>query len=165
MWLPVGNSFAHNETIKNISAGKYHNIRLMAGNSGKCPGQGKDPTTGVDSCAWMTAPQAAITPAAHGRGAAPVPPLFNFGAACWYFAARLSDELEAAGKLVPIGVTDTAIGGQRIEEYMVNDTTLTSCSDRTGTASPEWNGRLYGKQTLPFVGSTIKGWLWYRESE
>jgi hypothetical protein len=197
MWLPVGNSFAHNDTIKNISAGKYHNIRLMAGNSGDCPGQGRDATTGLDACAWMTAPQAAISPPAHGRGAAPVPPLFNFGAACvstlrsclpppvralhvvslcfhqhsdlplhlpqWYFAARLSDELEAAGKLVPIGITDTAIGGQRIEEYMVNDTTLTACSDRTGTASPEWNGRLYGKQTLPFVDSTIKGWLWYRE--
>ena len=219
MWLPVGNSFAHNDTIANITAGKYHNIRLMAGNSGSCPGQGRDATTGVDACAWMTASQASIAPARTGRGPAAVPPLFNFGAACvsqicphrraplarlgatcrsswrhllslsflaprrfplplaprvavvtlsaccsctqWYFAAKLSDELEAAGKLVPIGVTDSAIGGQRIEEYMVNDTTLTACSQRTGEASPEWNGRLYGKQTLPFVDSTIKGWLWH----
>ena len=50
-------------------------------------------------------------PPKRGRGPQPVPPLFNFGAACWYFAQKLSDELEAAGKLVPIGVTDTAIGG------------------------------------------------------
>eukprot|EP01052_Picozoa_sp_SAG31_P026909 SAG31_NODE_2475_length_5641_cov_2.038434_4_plen_473_part_00 len=153
VWLPVGNSFAHNETIANVSAGKYHNIRLMAGNSGNCPGQDGG------TCPWMTASQATISPTKSGRGPAPVPPLFNFGAACWYFAAKLSDQLEAAGKLVPIGVTDTAIGGQRIEEYMVNDTTLTACADRTGATSPEWNGRLFGKQTLPFVDSTIKGWL------
>ena len=83
--------------------------------------------------------------------------------ACWYFAQRLTDELEAAGApALPIGLTDTAIGGQRIEEYMVNDTTLTACSHRTGENSPEWNGRLYGKQTLPFVDMTIKGWLWYQ---
>lgn len=73
-----------------------------------------------------------------------------------------SDELEAAGKLIPIGVTDSAIGGQRIEEYMVNDTTLTACSDRSGEASPEWNGRLFGSQTLPYVDMTIKGFLWYQ---
>ena len=53
--------------------------------------------------------------------------------------------------------------GQRIEEYMVNDTSLTACSERTGETSPEWNGRLYGKQTLPFVDMSIKGWLWYRK--
>lgn len=156
MWLPVGNAFAHNDTLKNISAGKYHNIRLMAGNSGSCPGVGPQ-------CPWMTAEQATIyPPKGNGRGAVSVPPLFNFGAACWYFAQRLSDQLEAAGKLIPIGVTDTAIGGQRIEEYMVNDSSLTACADRTGETSPEWNGRLFGKQTLPFVDSTIKGWLWYQ---
>jgi hypothetical protein len=154
MWLPVGNSFAHNDTVANITAGKYHSIRLTAGNSGDCP----------DSiqCPWLTASEAIVTPPKKGRGPAPVPPLFNFGAACWYFGQRLSDELEAAGKLVPIGLTDTAIGGQRIEEYMVNDTSMTACSDRSGEKSPEWNGRLYGKQTLPFVDMTIKGWAWYQ---
>jgi hypothetical protein len=166
MWLPVSSAFAHNDTIKNITKdGKYHNIRLMAGNSGDCPGMGPTTSTAGQqlpaACPWMTASQAAITPAqTGGRGPPAIPPLYNFGATCWYFAQKLSDQLEAAGKLVPIGVTDTAIGGQRIEEYMVNDTTLTACSDRTGEASPEWNGRLYGKQTLPFVDMTVKGFLW-----
>lgn len=83
MWLPVENAFAHNDTIANITAGKYHNIRIMAGNSGNCPGDGS-------MCPWMTAEQAAITPPqSGGRGPAPVPPLFNFGAACWYFAQKL----------------------------------------------------------------------------
>lgn len=76
-----------------------------------------------------------------------------------------SDELEAAGKLVPIGLTDTAIGGQRIEEYMVNDSSLTACSDRSGETSPEWNGRLFGSQTLGFVDMTVKGWVWYQVSD
>eukprot|EP01046_Picozoa_sp_COSAG06_P003095 COSAG06_NODE_116_length_23262_cov_47.854034_9_plen_78_part_00 len=67
MWLPVGNSFAHNDTLANITkGGKYHNIRLMAGNSGDCPGQ-SDAT-----CPWMTALQASVTPPNKGRGPAPV---------------------------------------------------------------------------------------------
>ena len=41
MWLPVSSAFAHNDTLKNITVDKkYHNIRLMAGNSGDCPGTG-----------------------------------------------------------------------------------------------------------------------------
>jgi len=34
------------------------------------------------------------------------------GAACWYFGQRLAE----LGVTVPIGLSDTAIGGQRIEE-------------------------------------------------
>ena len=94
--------------------------------------------------------------------------IVDFGATCWYFAQQLTDELEAAGKPVfPIGLTDTAIGGQRIEEYMVNDTAFYQCAP-TGTrpaaklaGSRDWNGHLYASMTLPFVDMTIKGWLWY----
>jgi len=107
MWLPVSSAFAHNDTLAAIAAGKYHNIRVMAGNSGDCPGE---------QCPWMTAAAAAVPPPQQGRTPS-VAPLLNFGAACWYFAQKLADELEAAGSLVPLGMTDTAIGGQRIEEY------------------------------------------------
>jgi hypothetical protein len=141
MWLPVGNSFSQNATIASIKAGKYSNIRLMAGNSA----QG---TTNP----WMTAAQSIVD--THSKespfgtttfGTDPSTiPLLNFGAACWYFAQKLTDELDAVGKGIPIGLSDTAIGGQRIEEYMVNDTSLTQCNDRSGEASPEWNGRLFG---------------------
>ena len=40
-------------------------------------------------------------------------PLFAMGATCWYFAARLSE----LGVTTPIGIANTAIGGQQIEEY------------------------------------------------
>jgi hypothetical protein len=42
-------------------------------------------------------------------------PLFSVGATAWYFVQGLVQ----AGVVVPIGVLDTAIGGQRIEEFMV----------------------------------------------
>jgi len=46
------------------------------------------------------------------------PILFSIGATCWYFAQKLTDEMLAAGKTpIPIGISDTAIGGQRIEVH------------------------------------------------
>lgn len=38
-------------------------------------------------------------------------PLFEIGGTCWYFAEALAE----GGLSVPIGILDTAIGGQRIE--------------------------------------------------
>lgn len=57
MWLPVGNAFGINDTLGNISAGNYNNIRVMAGNSGSG-------TTNP----WMTAVQASVVPPQQGRG-------------------------------------------------------------------------------------------------
>jgi hypothetical protein len=45
----------------------------------------------------------------------------------------------------PIGILNTAIGGQRIEEYAVN-TTLDACTQRAGEDIPWWDGQLYGQQ-------------------
>jgi hypothetical protein len=42
-------------------------------------------------------------------------PLFQLGATAWYFVQGLAER----GVTVPIGILDTAIGGQRIEEFMV----------------------------------------------
>jgi len=83
--------------------------------------------------------------------------LFQFGATCWYFGQQLAD----LGVDVPIGLADTAIGGQRIEEYSVN-TTLDVCTDRSSENIPWWDGQLYGQQVLPFVDATVKGWVWYQ---
>ena len=118
-WLPTSSSFTINATIGNITSDtnpKYRNIRMMAGNSGD--------GNSIVSNPWMTALQAAslLPVGIHGS---PYRKILDFGATCWYFAQKLTDELHTAGKEVfPIGLTDTAIGGQRIEEYMVNDTTV-----------------------------------------
>ena len=34
MWLPVANSFSRNKTVAAVKAGKFANVRLMAGSSG-----------------------------------------------------------------------------------------------------------------------------------
>ena len=65
----------------------------------------------------------------------------------------------------PIGITDTAIGGQRIEEFMNNGTTYTnylSCPDSVGGTEVKsaWNGQLFAKQVMPFVDMTVKGFTW-----
>lgn len=58
------------------------------------------------------------------------------------------------------GIVDTAIGGQRIEEFLVNDTTINSCSNSRVDAGV-WNGQLWAKMVMPFVDTTVKGWAWY----
>ena len=48
----------------------------------------------------MTAAQAAVLPPnTTGDSKTFARPLLNFGAACWYFAQKLTDELEAVGKV------------------------------------------------------------------
>eukprot|EP00041_Stephanoeca_diplocostata_P010993 m.177446 g.177446 ORF g.177446 m.177446 type:complete len:685 (-) comp18367_c0_seq2:175-2229(-) len=146
MWLPVLNSFSRNDSVKAIVAGKYSNIRGMFGPSASTNTGGKT---------WMSAPQAI----ADGTVDKPSYSLFNMGATCWYFAQRLVDE----GITTPIGIADTAIGGQRIEEFIVNTTEfMYSCDGRMGATSPVWNGQLFAEQVAPFVDMTVHGWVWYQ---
>lgn len=155
MWLPVQHTFSRNDTVRSIQAGKFTNIRIMAGNSGNQP-YAKWPTNYGQkdgSNPWMTAEQAI----ADGTWDKPSFSLFNFGASCWYFGQRLAE----LGVDVPIGLADTAIGGQRIEEYSLN-TTLDVCTDRMSEDIPWFDAQLYGQQILPFVDATIKGWVWYQ---
>ena len=111
MWLPVQNTFSRNDTVKAIQAGKYGNIRVMDGNSGTKPNNVWPPKYGMPggSNPWKSAPQALEGGSWDKNNF----PLFQFGASCWYFAQNLVD----LGVNIPIGLTDTAIGGQRIEEY------------------------------------------------
>lgn len=46
--------------------------------------------------------------------------------------------------------------------YLSMDTCFQVCQDRSGESSPEWNGQLFGKMTIPFVDMTVKGWVWYQ---
>jgi sialate O-acetylesterase len=82
----------------------------------------------------------------------------DFGATCWYFAQRLVD---MGLDEIPIGLANTAIGGQRIEEYASN-ATLHMCTQRVGEESPWWDAQLFATQVLPFADMTIKGWIWYQ---
>ena len=120
---------------------------MMAGNSGL--------GESIQSNPWMTALQAATVggyPKKLGGGHASRP-IEDFGATCWYFAQKLTDEMEAAGKpVVPIGLTDTAIGGQRIEEYNVNVSTR-----RLGNGSYRClydNARKCARRTRPSTPAT-----------
>ena len=77
-----------------------------------------------------------------------------------------------AGVTTPIGIVDTAIGGQRIEEFMVNNSmpgyAIDTCHDsgffQAGSTAPRsvWDGQLWAKMVMPFVDMTVKGWAWYQ---
>ena len=148
VWLPVQFTFSRNETVKAIKAGKYTNIRGIFSPSATTPTTGK----------WKTAQQAIE----DGNETTPNYSLFDMGALCWYFA----QELVELGVTTPIGIADTAIGGQRIEEFMNNQsyTGAIACPDAIGAKEVRtpWNGQLFAKQVMPFVDMTVKGWTWYQ---
>jgi hypothetical protein len=158
MWLPVLHTFDRNDTARNISAGKYANIRVMAGSSANYPYAQWPPAYGDGtvphaSNAWMTAQQAAPAGCMEAQSC----PLFSIGATCWYTAQSLANH----GVSVPLGLINTALGGQRIEEYMLNTTTA-ACTDLSGSDTPWWNAQLYGTYINWFVDMTVKGWWWYQ---
>ena len=157
MWLPLGNSFHRNDTLQSILTGsKYHNMRGMIGNSGN--------GNSIVSNPWMTALAAASAKMSgdHQTGG-----LMDFGAACWYFGQKITDlgieagtDLTATGEPIPLGMINTAIGGQRIEEYQVNDTV--SSPEQCGGKPSDWNGRLFARMVMPFTDMTTFGFLWYQ---
>jgi sialate O-acetylesterase len=168
MLLPVTFSFTRNETANNISANNaYSNLRVMAGSSGNYPYKNWPPAyaravTQPDgkitaaSNPWMTAAQAAPAGCVETQKC----PLFDIGAACWYAVQSLAD----MGVTVPIGVINTALGGQRIEEYMLN-TTTEACTDLNSQTIPWWNGQLFGTYIYMFTDMTVKGFMWYQGSQ
>jgi hypothetical protein len=157
MWLQVQHTFSRNDSATNASdpSNPLAGIRVMAGSSGNVPWASWPPKYGGagGSNPWMPASQYAAAGCVDKQNC----PLFAVGATCWYFAAGLAQR----GVSVPIGILDTAIGGQRIEEYMVN-ASISACTQRTGENIPWWDGQLFGQQILPFTDMTIKGWAWYQ---
>ena len=171
MWLPVLHTYERNYTARNISQGRYGNIRLMPGVSGNWPRGNpekptcKDPTVwpcpygGTNgSNEWLTAAQAAP----EGCADAGTCPFFAMGGACFYFAQALAD----AGVTTPIGIADAAIGGQHIEEFMQNHTiarcTATAASAMGHDFGPWGNAEVFGSNVVPFLDLTLKGFVWYQ---
>jgi hypothetical protein len=165
MWLPVSSTFTRNDSVTDIKNGKYSNLRMMAGSSGTpvyASKSGQIQTSAeyggiTGSNPWMTAKQSIATGSSAANGGSY--PLFQIGATCWYFARRLAE----LGVDTPIGIANTAIGGQRIEEYMYNaSSSIGQCSQRSGQSMPWWDAHLFATQVSPFVDMTVKGWLWYQ---
>lgn len=71
----------------------------------------------------------------------------------------LSDELaKQPGGAPPIGVVHTAWGGSTIEQWLSEDA-IAGCSQVTPSpADSEW----HVQRVLPYVGMTVKGFLWYQ---
>lgn len=144
MWLPLHYTYSRNYTVANISQGHFDNIRLMAGDSQR-----------GTSFPWKTARQAI----ADGNETTPTYSLFDFSAACWYFAEALTTTLRAAGKPVPtLGLISTAIGGSMIEEWMLNET-IATCSNLSLATH---NQMLYDQKVRPYLSMTVKGFVWYQ---
>ena len=74
----------------------------------------------------------------------------------YYFAESLIDLQKAeGGKVAPIGIVNTAIGGTMICDWTDNVTTAT-CNDPSIGETPQG---LWDSKVLPFVDLTVKGWL------
>jgi hypothetical protein len=99
MWLPLKYTFSRNKSVAAIAQGKYDNIRLMAGDSQHS-----------NTHPWKTAKQSI----ADGNASSPSYSLFDFSAACFYFAQELTDLLQSGDGVVPLGMINTAIGGSMV---------------------------------------------------
>lgn len=171
MWLPVQHTYDRNDTANAILQGRYSNVRLMAGVSGNWVRGNPQKSTCNESAVWpcpyggtngSNAWLSAVQAAPEGCVDAGTCPLFTIGAACWYYAQALVE----MGVTTPIGIADTAMGGQHIEEFMINHT-ISRCSATAASAKghdfgPWGNGEILGSQIVPFVDMTIKGFVWYQ---
>ena len=158
MWLPTKYTYSHNRSFAAIAAGKYDNLRVMAGDSQAQQLAPKVPPTH----AWLRAKAAATTPTGSDSDSGPrSTALGDTSAACFYFAQGLTDQHVALGKKPPIiGILNMAIGGSMIEEWITNEV-----AQKCFGASRVAEGRshmLWDVNTVPFLDMTVRGWLWYQ---
>ena len=162
MWLPLLHTFSRNKSVDALQRGQYGNIRGMF----------SDSQQGAGIAPWSTA--RAATENAGANASNPDYTLFKFSAACFYFAQALTDHMLADGgaaAAVPLGLVSNAVGGSIIQEWVLNTTIRTACTDDDNSDNPaetDAQKRTAQFQTLfdtnirPYLGMTLKGWLWYQ---
>eukprot|EP00729_Bicosta_minor_P010417 gene10417-25194_t len=145
MALPLMHTMSRNISRDLILGGKYDNIRIhgIAGNMN--PEQ-----------PWTTLKAAIATNPDSDKSA-----FGGFSSTCYYYGESLSDELaktSADGKAPPIGLIHTAFGGSSIEQWLSNET-IATCSQAAQSSS---NQMWHDARVLPYIGTTVKGWVWYQ---
>ena len=88
----------------------------------------------------------------------------KFSAMCWFFGRNLYAALEKEGKLRPIGLVATHVGGTRIGCWS-SPTALQHCDDIRH--NPPWNrhqeacdSTLWNGKVVPLLRNAIKGAVW-----
>ena len=85
----------------------------------------------------------------------------RYSSTCYYYGESLSDELAAAssdGVAPPLGLVHTSYGGSTIEQWLDN-TTIATCANASISGS---NQQWHDSRVLPYIGMTVKGWVWYQ---
>ncbi|CAE7681972.1 SIAE, partial [Symbiodinium sp. CCMP2456] len=141
MALPLKYTLSRNQSVEGIKANKFDiRIQGMSGNM--------NPTQ-----PWMKAADAISQPAACDEGDCL---FFRYSSTCWYFAESLVEKLGKEAS--PIGLIHTAWGGSMIEAWLDNKT-ISTCKNATLTAG---NQKYHDERVMPYVGMTLKGWIWYQ---
>lgn len=61
-------------------------------------------------------------------------------------------------RMCVVGLIHTAFGGSSIEQWLSNET-IATCSQAAQSSS---NQMWHDARVLPYIGTTVKGWVWYQ---
>ena len=78
----------------------------------------------------------------------------KFSAMCYFFGRDLYTSLSAAGKMRPIGLMETDVGGTPDQDWSSADA-IAKCPQKMNTDSVYWNIKV-----LPLTRNTVKGVVW-----
>ena len=164
MALPLSHTLSRNISRDAIAGGKYGNLRIhgMAGNMNPFQPWATLKAALADRPASAAEAEAAGKPGcAPGTCDSDTSKLMGFSSTCYYFGESLSDELAKGGAPPPpIGLVHTAWGGSTIEQWLTNET-IASCKNASISGSnQEW----HDQRVMPYIGMTVKGWVWCESS-
>jgi hypothetical protein len=146
MALNIKHTLTRNESRDAVLAGKYANLRLW--------GYASNMQDGIQ---WSSVKDAI------GSGDSDKSAWSQYGAACYYFGEKLSDELAAAapdGIAPPIGLVHTAFGGSEVGAWMSPDASK-KCAEY---GVPPYGAQWFNERVLQFTSMTLAGWVWYQAS-
>jgi sialate O-acetylesterase len=150
MALPLVHTLSRNISRDAIIAGKYSNIRIHGISGNMNPQQ-----------PWSTLQNALNDrlPSKGGQNDSDTSALMQFSSTCYYYGESLTDEmLKNSGQLTPIGLVHTAYGGSTIEQWLTNASISTCAQAAVSASNQEW----HDERVVPYLGMTLKGWIWYQ---
>jgi sialate O-acetylesterase len=88
----------------------------------------------------------------------------GFSAMCWFFGRDLYTSLSASGKMRPIGLIETNVGGTPDQHWSSQDA-LDACKNLPGNPPWQWPSNftdswLWNGKVVPLLRNTIKGAVW-----
>jgi len=168
--LAMQYTFGLNDSTAALKAGRYANVRYYQQEFAPYPAEPLwvQPVYAPDAFNYKWSHSGDLV---GNEGGDWLPGIY---AVCFYFGQSLTDIMEAAGEVIPLGIVGSAQGGTMIEQWTPLSAQQTCSEIQCLCTTPQCNGsqplspnctnngRIFNALMAPHANYTIKGWVFHQ---